>query len=104
MNKVTPLFKNEMKLVANENLANTNQVTYMHPRTNGEAHECDTRVKNYESPVPKNWRVTYEVLFVGNTQPTRTVVEFHYFETAIMFLKQTEKHQNVLFFNIEKIN
>ena len=62
-----------------------------------------THVSNYDSPLKKNWRVTYEVLFNGDTTPTRRVLEFHYFETAMEFVKRTEKHCNMLFANIEKI-
>lgn len=53
--------------------------------------------------IKKNWRVTYEVLFNGDTTPTRRVLEFHYFETAMELIKRTEKHCNMLFANIEKI-
>lgn len=56
-----------------------------------------------DSPLKKNWRVTYEVLFNGDTTPTRRVLEFHYFETAVELVKRTEKHCNMLFANIEKI-
>lgn len=73
MNKVTPLFK-------------------------------DTNVgKYYDEAIVKHWRVTYEVLFEGDTTPTRRVLEFHYFETAMELVKRTEKHCNMLFANIEKI-
>lgn len=55
------------------------------------------------NPAVKNWRVTYEVLFEGDTTPTRRVLEFHYFETACELVKRTEKHCNLIFANIEKI-
>ena len=79
-NKVTPLFKDELKLVVNKDLA-----------------------YNYQDPAVKNWRVTYEVLFNGDTTPTRRVLEFHYFETAMELVKRTEKHCNMIFANIERI-
>lgn len=59
--------------------------------------------KSYNDPIKKNWRVTYEVLFQGDTQPTRRVIEFHYIETAIEFIKRTERHCNLLFANLENI-
>ena len=58
---------------------------------------------NPTDPTKKNWRVTYEVLFNGDTEPTRRVVDFHYFETALELVKRTEKHTNMLFANIERI-
>lgn len=53
--------------------------------------------------INKHWRVTYEVLFNGDTTPTRRVLEFHYFETAMELVKRTEKHCNLIFANIERI-
>ena len=58
---------------------------------------------NPNDPAKKNWRVTYEVLFSGDTEPTRRVVEFHYFETAVELVQRTQRHLDLVFANIERI-
>lgn len=52
----------------------------------------------------KQWKVTYEILFTSDNEPTRYEVEFLYFETAMMFIKNTEVHQNLIFATIERIS
>lgn len=52
----------------------------------------------------KQWKVTYEILFTSDNEPTRYEVEFLYFETAMMFIKNTEEHQNLIFVTIERIS
>ena len=51
----------------------------------------------------KQWKVTYEVLYTTDTEPTRYEVEFMYFDTIMLFFKNTEKHQNLLSFTVERI-
>ena len=51
----------------------------------------------------KQWKVTYEILYTNDTEPTRYEFEFRYFETAMTVLRNTEKHQNLLSFTIERI-
>lgn len=51
----------------------------------------------------KQWKVTYEILFTSENEPSRYEVEFIYFETVMVFLKNTQKHQNLLSFTIERI-
>lgn len=51
----------------------------------------------------KQWRVNYEVLYYDEIVPTKYTVNFIYFETVMNFLRNTEKHQNLISFNIERI-
>lgn len=51
----------------------------------------------------KNYKLTYEILFTSEIEPSRYTVEFIYFDTLIEFLKNTAKHQNVTSFTMEKI-
>ena len=52
----------------------------------------------------KQWKVTYEILFTSENEPSRFSAEFIYFETAMMFIKNTEVHQNLIFATIERIS
>lgn len=49
------------------------------------------------------WRINYEVLYSDETEPTAYELEFIYFETAMNFLRNTEKHQNLISFSINRI-
>ena len=51
----------------------------------------------------KQWRIHYEVLYSDELVPTRYTVDFIYFETVMNFLRNTEKHQNLISFTIERI-
>lgn len=52
----------------------------------------------------KQWKLTYEILFTGESEPSRYTVEFIYFETVMSFIRNTEKHQNLLSFTVERIH
>lgn len=51
----------------------------------------------------KNYKLTYEVLYTSETEPSRYTVEFIYFETLMEFIKNTANHQNLLTFTVEKL-
>ena len=51
----------------------------------------------------KNYKLTYEVLYTSENEPTRYTVEFIYFETLMEFIKNTAKHQNLISFTFEKL-
>lgn len=51
----------------------------------------------------KNYRLTYELLFTSDNEPSRFTIEFIYFDTLIEFLKITAKHQNIISFTMERI-
>lgn len=51
----------------------------------------------------KNYKLTYEILFTSETEPSRYTVEFIYFETLMEFIKNTANHQNLLTFTVEKL-
>jgi hypothetical protein len=51
----------------------------------------------------KQWRVHYEVLYTGELTPALYTVDFIYFETVMIFLRNTEKHLNLISFTIERI-
>lgn len=51
----------------------------------------------------KNYKLTYEILFTSENEPSRYTVEFIYFETLMEFIKNTAKHQNLLSFTVEKL-
>ena len=52
----------------------------------------------------KNYKLTYEVLYTSEIEPTRYTVEFIYFETLMEFIKNTAKHQNLLSLTVERIH
>lgn len=52
----------------------------------------------------KNYKLTYEILFTSDNEPSRFTVEFIYFNTVIEFLKNTAKHQNLISFDVERIH
>ena len=107
--KVINLFDNDMKLSINQGLGYnptnlTNPINKKEVTTMANNKGIDL-FSEYDpnTPLMKNWRVTYEVLFNGDTEPTRRVSEFYYFETAMQLVKRTEKHCNLIFANIERI-
>lgn len=51
----------------------------------------------------KNYKLTYEILFTSDSEPTRYTVEFIYFETLMEFIKNTAKHQNLISFTFERL-
>jgi hypothetical protein len=51
----------------------------------------------------KEWKVTYHLLFAGESEPSEFSCDFYYFETALQFLKQTAEHQNLLDLKIESL-
>lgn len=51
----------------------------------------------------KHYKLTYEILFTGESEPSRYTVEFIYFETLMEFIKNTAKHQNLISFTFEKL-
>ena len=52
----------------------------------------------------KNYKLTYEILFTSDNEPSRFTVEFIYFETLMEFIKNTSNHQNLLSFTVERIH
>jgi hypothetical protein len=52
----------------------------------------------------KNYKLTYEVLYTSESEPTRYTVEFIYFETLMEFIKNTAKHQNLLSLTMERLH
>ena len=50
----------------------------------------------------KNYKLSYEILFTSESEPSRYTVEFIYFETLVEFIKNTAKHQNLISFNMER--
>ena len=52
----------------------------------------------------KNYKLTYEILFTSESEPSRYTVEFIYFETLMEFIKNTAKHQNLISFTMERIH
>ena len=51
----------------------------------------------------KHYKLTYEILFTSDNEPSRYTVEFIYFETLMEFIKNTAKHQNLISFTFEKL-
>lgn len=51
----------------------------------------------------KNYKLTYELLFTNEIEPSRFTIEFIYFDTLIEFLKITAKHQHIISFTMEKL-
>ena len=52
----------------------------------------------------KNYKLTYEVLYTSENEPSCYTVEFIYFETLMEFIKNTAKHQNLLSLTVERIH
>lgn len=52
----------------------------------------------------KHYKLTYEILFTSESEPSRYTVEFIYFETLMEFIKNTAKHQNLISFTFEKLH
>lgn len=51
----------------------------------------------------KQYKLTYEILFTSESEPSRYTVEFIYFDTVLEFIKNTAKHQHLLSFTVEKL-
>ena len=51
----------------------------------------------------KRYRLTYEILFTSDNEPSRFTVDFIYFETLMEFLKNTANHQNLISFTMETL-
>lgn len=51
----------------------------------------------------KNYKLTYEILFTSDNEPSRFTVEFIYFETLMEFIKNTAEHQNLISFTMERL-
>jgi hypothetical protein len=51
----------------------------------------------------KQWKVTYRLLFMGESEPSEFTCEFYYIETALDFLKRTAEHQNLLDFKVKSL-